>query len=256
MRLMRNKTSSRRSKWLREWMFERLLYALTECVWTTQTYITLYTCSNSIAGVPSKFGPGACGLLYYCTSSVCILSGMGWLAVWRLTHKQNYTRSGTSHSVQVLWPPKSALDWHGASTVHNMFILLNISGALSMSGVNTLAVVLTLSISCHSAQFGYCSPLVHYCNRCVFYLAQQSRLSKHSCHSSSCWGCSLFKKLQCPSRWLHIGDNGSNDAWLCPIGFHTETSIEADTRKANSVGIGATKASKCLRCPLMPPLKL
>jgi len=158
---MRNKTSSRRSKWLPEWMFERFLHAHTECVWTTQTYITLYTCSNSIAGVPSKFGPGACGLLYYCASSVCVLNGMGWLAVWRLTHKQTYTQSGTSHSVQV--PPKSALDWHSASTVHNMFILLNISGALLMSDVrvNTLAVVLTLSISCPSAQFGYCS--IHAC---------------------------------------------------------------------------------------------
>jgi len=33
-------------------------------------------------------------------------------------------------------------------------------------------------------------------------------------------------------------------------------SIEASTRVANSVGIGATKASRRSRCPLMPPLKV
>jgi len=38
------------------------------------------------------------------------------------------------------------------------------------------------------------------------------------------------------------------------MGFHRATSIEASTRVANGVGIGATKASKRSRCPLMPPL--
>jgi len=39
------------------------------------------------------------------------------------------------------------------------------------------------------------------------------------------------------------------------MGFHRAASIEAGTRVANGVGIGATKASKRSRCPLMPPLK-
>ena len=40
------------------------------------------------------------------------------------------------------------------------------------------------------------------------------------------------------------------------MGFHRVTSIEASTRVANGVGIGATKASRRSRCPLMLPLKV
>jgi len=61
---------------------------------------------------------------------------------------------------------------------------------------------------------------------------------------------------QCQSRWLHSGDIGSHDAWLCQMGFHRATSIESSIWVANCVAIGVTKASKRSRCPLMPPLKV
>ena len=40
------------------------------------------------------------------------------------------------------------------------------------------------------------------------------------------------------------------------MGFHRAMSIEASTRVANGVGIGATKASRRSRCPLMLTLKV
>ena len=40
----------------------------------------------------SALGPGASVLPYYCAPFVCVLNGLGELAVWRLTHKQTNKR--------------------------------------------------------------------------------------------------------------------------------------------------------------------
>ena len=91
--------------------------------------------------------------------------------------------------------------------------------------------------SCHSHKCHHCSPSSKCCPSCP-----------------SCQRCSLFKRPQC--RWLHSRDIESHYAWLCPMDFHRATSIEAGARVANGAGIVRTKASKCSRCPLMPPLKV
>jgi len=54
----------------------------------------------------SAFGPGASSLPSYCAPLVCVLNGLGGLAVWRLTHKQI---NGMISSVAAIQPPSNHL---------------------------------------------------------------------------------------------------------------------------------------------------